>query len=204
MKRTQRLWNIYYCFADFLKSHKIKLIVLLAVFITACAFGVRIACGADAETVLSERVDLALPFNAEQRNAVAFLFFNLLCYVLCFGVLIITGFNFWLALGGVFVFFHISYTVGYNITVCISYFKLAALPFVIIAYVPFYAIVSFAAACAVSLAFECGCENRKRGCCDIQIIKERLPVFSVAVAAMAVSVIYLGIAGGIFSIGLAV
>ncbi len=202
MKVVDRLWNIYYCCAEFLKVHKIRLIIFAVIFVIACAFGVKAGCSCDAADVLSNRSIYTMIVDAQNRNIVGFIFLNLICYLICLALLCVFGFNFYTSLIGVLIFFYVSYMTGYSAALYIAYFKLASLPYVIIVYIPSSLVMSFSLGCAVSLSLNCGLQMRRNGCFCMQTVIENLPPYLIFAAVTVLSVLYLGIFGGIFTAGL--
>lgn len=204
MRVAHRLWNIYYCCAEFIKAHKTRLIILAAVFVIACALGVRSGCAGDAAEALSERSPYMYLADAQSRSIAGYLFLTLVGFLLCLVLLCALGCNFYSSLVGVLVFFYVSYMMGYSVALYLNCFKLAALPYIIIVYIPYCLLSSFALACAVSLSVSCGIRMRRNGCFCIDVIRECIPTYAVLAVATAVSVVYASIFGGIFTAGLIV
>lgn len=184
--------------------HKLKLIVLLAIFVVACAFGVRSGCMADAETVLKTRLGFSLLVGGEERSTVGFFFLTLLEYALCFAAVIATSFNVWLGVVSVSVFFYTSYMAGYTVSVYFVYFKLAALPYLLICFIPHVLLTVFSVACLIAVAFDCALEFRRCGCIHSEGFMRRLPKFAFCGCIAVIGVVYGGLLGGLLTLGLIV
>lgn len=204
MKVSGRLWNIYYACTDFIKAHKIRLIVFSVIFVIACAFGVKGGCGCDAAEVLSDRSIYAMLVNAESRNIMGYIFLSVISYVICFALICVLGFNFYTGFIGVVVFFYVSYMIGYSAALYIVYFKLASLPYIIIVYIPYSLLSAFCLGCAVSLSLSCGRQMRRNGCFSLQTVAVNLPPYLVLSAITVVAVLYSGLLGSIFAAGLVI
>ncbi len=202
MRVSYGLMNCYFAVVEFLKNHKIRLIILLAVFILACAFGIRGGCIADAETVLKSRGAFAMLVSAEERSVVGHLFSNLFFLTVCFVVLAATALNFWVSLFGVLVFFYEVYTMGYAVSIYFVYFKLAALPYIIVCYIPYCFIIGGALAFMIVIATDCGLEIRRCGFFDFEAFKNRLPHMAICGGIAIVGVLFEGLLGGLFTVGL--
>lgn len=202
MRASHRLLNFYYSATEFIKNHAVRLMVLLVVFIIACALGIKSGCGADAGTVLESRRNYSLLVGTDSRSVVGFLFSEILFCLIIFLILSVTAFNFWVSCLGVVVFFYVVYTMGYTIAVYFSYFKLAALPYLIICYVPYCFIVSFAFACTIATAMDCGMDLRRLGYLCIDPVKERGLTFVVVGGIAFFGAVYGGALGGLLTMGL--
>lgn len=194
--------NCYYAITEFLKNHKLRLLLLLAVFIVAYAFGIRGGCISDAETVLRSRGAFAMFVSADKRSVVGHIFSNLFFLIVCLAVLAATALNFWVSLLGVLVFFYEIYTMGYTIAVYFVYFKLAALPFIIVCYIPYCFIIGGALSAMIVISIDCGLELRHCGYFDFGAFKSRLPQMAICGGAIIVGVIFEGLLGGLFTAGL--
>lgn len=194
--------NCYYAVVEFLKNHKIRLLLLLAVFILACAFGIRGGCVTDAEVVLESRGTFVMFVSAEKRSVIGHIFFNLFILTVCMIVLAASALNFWVSLLGVLVFFYEIYTMGYAVAVYFIYFKLAALPYLIVCYIPYCFMVGCALAVMITIATDCGLEIRRCGYFDFEPFKRRLPHMGVCGGIIVVGVLFEGLLGGLFTAGL--
>lgn len=202
MKASHKMWCYYYNAIDFLKANRIKLIVLLLFFLVACVMGIRAGCSVDAYAVLSGRTNFVLLLDAAKRNVAGYVFSNLFFFSLCWLAIMLLGLNFYVSFLGCLIYFYVVYTMGYAIAVYIVYFKLAALPYIIVCYIPHCFILCFGMECAVSTALECGCEMRRCGYFYIGIFKEKLMRALPPLVIILIAVLFEGIFGGIFTIGL--
>lgn len=164
--------------------------------------GIKSGCNVDAHTVLSGRTNFVLLLSAAKRNVAAYVFSNLFFYLLCWATIMLLGLNFYLCFLGGLIYFYIVYTMGYSVAVYIAYFKLAALPYIVVCYIPFCFIVSFGIACAITVAVDCGCEMKRCGYFYMGVFKENLPRGVVHLIVILIAVLFEGVVGAIFTVGL--
>ena len=187
MKLSYGLMNFYYAAAEFLKTHAVRLIILSALFVVACAIGIKSGCGADAVSVLQSRGSYRLLVGDD---------------LIVFLLLALSALNFWIACLGFAVFFYVVYTMGYTLAVYFICFKFAALPYLIVCYVPYCFIISFSLACVIVTAMDCGMEMRRMGYFCFDPVKSRLSVFCTSGVILIVGVVYGGAVGGLLTSGL--
>lgn len=202
MKLSYGLMNFYYAAAEFLKTHAVRLIILSALFVVACAIGIKSGCGADAVSVLQSRGSYRLLVGDDTRSVVGFLFSDLAFCLIVFLLLALSALNFWIACLGFAVFFYVVYTMGYTLAVYFICFKFAALPYLIVCYVPYCFIISFSLACVIVTAMDCGMEMRRMGYFCFDPVKSRLSVFCTSGVILIVGVVYGGAVGGLLTSGL--